>query len=64
MLIELLQNKQYTASEAAQGRYIKGLVPLLGGQYALDILREEYLVRLFSHAQIRKGRAYSLKQLG
>jgi hypothetical protein len=63
MLIELLQAQGYTVKEAPQGRYMKGLVPLLGGQYALGILREEYIVRLFSNAQIRKGSAYTLKQL-
>jgi hypothetical protein len=64
MLLEMLQNKQYIVNEAPQGRYIKGLVPLLGGQFTLGMLREQYLVRLFSHAQIRKGSAYTLKQLG
>jgi hypothetical protein len=63
MLIELLENQSYTVREVSQGRYMKGLVPLLGGQYTLDILRDEYMVRLFSHAQIRKGRAYTLQQL-
>lgn len=63
MLIELLKDNGYTVREVPQGRYMKGLVPLLGGQYTLDILRDEYMVRLFSHAQIRKGRAYTLKQL-
>ena len=63
MLIELLKSEGYTVREAAQGRYMKGLVPLLGGQYELDILREDYLIRLLSNAQIRKGRAYTLKEL-
>ena len=63
MLLEILQDKQYGVNEAPQGRYIKGLVPLLGGQFALGVLREKYMVRLFSHAQIRKGSAYTLKQL-
>jgi hypothetical protein len=63
MLIELLQEKGYTVKQAAHGRYMQGLVPLLGGQYTLDILRADYIVRLLSNAQIRKGNAYTIKQL-
>jgi hypothetical protein len=63
MLIELLREKGYHVRETATGRYMRGLVPLLGGQYTLDILRDVHLVRLFSNAKIRKGHAYTLKQL-
>lgn len=63
MLIELLQQAGYIAELRPKSRYMKGLVPLLGGQYTLDMLQHEDIIRLFSNAQIRKGRAYSLKQL-
>lgn len=63
MLIELLEQAGYTAELRPKSRYMKGLVPLLGGQYTLNILQHEDMIRLFSNAQIRKGRAYNLKQL-
>jgi hypothetical protein len=63
MLIELLENAEYTAELSPKSRYMKGLVPLLGGQYTLDLLKQEHIIRLLSNAQIRKGTAYSLKQL-
>jgi len=63
MLIELLEQAGYTAELRPKSRYMKGLVPLLGGQYTLNLLQNEDILRLFSNAQIRKGHAYSLKQL-
>jgi len=63
MLLDLLQAQGYTVKERPSGRYMRGVVPLLGGQYALDILRHEPILRLFSNAQVRKGRAFTLKQL-
>lgn len=63
MLIELLKDKGYAVREAAQGRYMKGLVPLFGGQYTLGLLRDEHIVRLLTNAQIRKGRAYTLQEI-
>jgi hypothetical protein len=63
MLIELLKQAGYSAELRPKSRYMKGLVPLLGGQYTLDMLQNEDIIRLFSNAQIRKGRAYNLKQL-
>lgn len=63
MLIELLEQAGYIAELTPKSRYMKGLVPLLGGQYTLNLLQHEYIIRLLSNAQIRKGRAYSLKQL-
>lgn len=63
MLLELLQEAGYSAELSPRSRYMKGLVPLLGGQFALDMLKHEDILRLFSNAQIRKGQSYSLKQL-
>ncbi len=63
MLLELLENAGYNAELSARSRYMKGLVPLLGGQFTLDLLKHEDILRLFSNAQVRKGQAYSLKQL-
>lgn len=63
MLLELLENAGYHAELSARSRYMKGLVPLLGGQFTLDLLKHEDILRLFSNAQVRKGQAYSLKQL-
>lgn len=63
MLIEQLEQVGYAAELRPKSRYMKGLVPLLGGQYTLNLLQNEDIIRLFSNAQIRKGRAYSLKQL-
>lgn len=63
MLLELLQASNYDAEFSPKGKYIKGVLPLLGGQYELGLLQHEDILRLLSNAQIRKGRAYSLKQL-
>lgn len=63
MLLELLQAAHYQAELSAKSKYMKGLLPLLRGQYELGILQHEEMIRLLSNAQIRKGRAYSLKQL-
>lgn len=63
MLLDLLRQQGYQAELSAKSRYLKGLVPLLGGQFALDSLQHAPLRRLFSNAQIRKGQAYSLSQL-
>lgn len=63
MLLELLQNAGYHVDLTAKSRYMKGLVPLLGGQFTLDLLKHPDILRLFSNAQIRKGTSYSLKQL-
>lgn len=63
MLLELIENAGYKADLSARSRYMKGLVPLLGGQFTLDMLKHEDILRLFSNAQIRKGQSYSLKQL-
>jgi hypothetical protein len=63
MLLELLQAAHYQAELSAKSKYMKGLLPLLRGQYELGILQHEDMIRLLSNAQIRKGRAYSLKQL-
>ncbi len=63
MLLELLEDRAYKVNLTAKSRYMKGLVPLLGGQFALDMLKHPDILRLFSNAQIRKGTSYSLKQL-
>jgi len=63
MLLELLDDAGYKVNLTAKSRYMKGLVPLLGGQFTLDILKHPDILRLFSNAQIRKGTSYSLKQL-
>lgn len=63
MLLELLQSANYKAELSAKSKYMKGLLPLLRGQYELGILQHEDMIRLLSNAQIRKGRAYSLKEL-
>lgn len=63
MLLELIESAGFQAELSARSRYMKGLVPLLGGQFTLDILKHEDILRLFSNAQIRKGQSYSLKQL-
>jgi len=63
MLLELLEDAGYSVNLTAKSRYMKGLVPLLGGQFTLDLLKQPDILRLFSNAQIRKGTAYNLKQL-
>jgi hypothetical protein len=63
MLLELLQSANYKAELSAKSKYVKGLLPLLRGQYELGVLQHEDMIRLLSNAQIRKGRAYSLSEL-
>jgi hypothetical protein len=63
MLLELLHAANYQAELSAKSKYMKGLLPLLRGQYELGILQHEEMLRLLGNAQIRKGRAYSLREL-
>lgn len=58
-----LTDAGYLIEETTKGRNLKGIVPLLGGEYQLDLLRFPHMIRLLSHAQIRKGRAYTLKEI-
>jgi hypothetical protein len=53
MLIEQLEQVGYHAEITAKSRYMKGLIPLLGGQYTLNVLQHDYILRLLSNAQIR-----------
>lgn len=62
-IITGLQNARYESIVSAKGRYMQGVVPLLGGQFALDLLCFPHIVRLFSSAAFRKGHAYTLQEL-
>jgi hypothetical protein len=62
-IITGLQNARYTSTISAKGRYMQGVVPLLGGQFALDILCDQHIIRLFSSAAFRKGHPYTFHEL-
>ena len=47
----------------AKGRYVNGLIRLMGDLSAMDFLRDEYMIQLLSNAQLRKGKAFTYKQL-
>lgn len=44
-------------------RYQQGMLRLLGGLESIALLRDESIVRLLSNAQLKKGTAYSLREL-
>lgn len=62
-LHQQLQSAGYSVSANAKGRYIKGLIRLMGDLTALTFLRDEYMIRLLSNAQLRKEKAFTYKQL-
>lgn len=53
----------YRIEEHARGRYIQGLIRLAGGIGNMDFLRDVYMIRLLSNAQLRKEKAFTYKQL-
>jgi hypothetical protein len=63
LLSKRLQSAGYTVSPNAKGRYIQGLIRLMGDLPAMDFLRDEYMVRLLSNAQLRKEKSFTYKQL-
>ncbi len=58
-----LQSAGYRVTPNAKGRYVNGLIRLMGDLSAMDFLRDDYMVRLLSNAQLRKGKAFTYKQL-
>lgn len=62
-LHQRLQSAGYSLSANAKGRYIQGLIRLMGELPAMDFLRDEYMIRLLSNAQLRKEKAFTYKQL-
>lgn len=58
-----LENAGYRVSPNAKGRYIQGLIRLVGELSAMDFLHDDYMIRLLSNAQLRKGKAFTYKQL-
>lgn len=63
VILDILQQAGYQASVSSQGRYMAGVTRLLGGDFVLDILQREDVQTLFTNAQIRKGRIYTLNEL-
>ena len=53
----------YSAAHDSKGRHFCGMVRLLGGLEGMALLRERYMLDLFSNAQLRKGTAFTYKQL-
>lgn len=62
-LHQQLQSAGYGITTNAKGRYIQGLIRLMGDLPAMDFLRDEYIIRLLSNAQLRKEKAFTYKQL-
>lgn len=62
-LLACLQSVGYRVSLDAKGRYTQGLVHLMGELSELDFLRDAYMIRLLSNAQLRKGKAFTQSQL-
>jgi len=60
---KILQSAGYRVTPNAKGRYINGLIRLMGDLPAMDFLRDDYMIRLLSNAQLRKGKAFTYKQL-
>lgn len=47
----------------SKGRYIHGMVKLIGGLSEMSFFHSPYMITLFSNAQLRKGTAFTIKQL-
>jgi len=62
-LHQQLQQAGYRVTANAKGRYVNGLIRLMGDLSAMDFLRDDYMIRLLSNAQLRKGKAFTYKQL-
>ena len=62
-LQQRLQSAGYKVSSNVKGRYTQGLIRLMGDLSAMDFLRDDYMVRLMSNAQLRKEKAFTYKQL-
>lgn len=58
-----LQSVGYQVTSNAKGRYIQGLTRLMGDLPAMDFLRDDYMIRMLSNAQLRKEKAFTYKQL-
>jgi hypothetical protein len=63
VLHQRLQSAGYRVSTNAKGRYTQGLIRLMGDLPAIDFLRDDYMIRLLSNAQLRKEKAFTYKQL-
>jgi len=61
-LHQRLHSAGYKVTPNAKGRYTQGLIRLMGGLPAMDFLRDEYMTRLLSNAQLRKEKAFTYKQ--
>lgn len=46
-----------------KSRYYQRMIDLLGGLEQVRLFRHDYLLRLFSNAQFKKGRAYTVDEL-
>lgn len=58
-----LQTAGYKVTANAKGRYTQGLIRLMGDLPAMEFLRDEYMIRLLSNAQLRKEKAFTYKQM-
>ncbi len=62
-IIHQLEQAGYHVSIDDKAPYYQGMLALLGGVEGIERLRDVAQVRLLSHAQIRKGRAYTYREL-
>ncbi len=63
MITEKLQAAGYQVDSDVKGRYMAGIIRRAGGLYGLQFLNEPYMVELFRNAQLRKGEAFTYRQL-
>lgn len=61
MIREHIEKHGYTVMQ--ERRYEMGMVKLAGTLQHMAFLQESYMIRLLTNAQIKKGRAYTFKQL-
>ncbi|MBZ0305132.1 MAG: hypothetical protein K8I82_03600 [Anaerolineae bacterium] len=63
LMIDRLQQAGYQVSRDSKGNYYQGMLKLAGDLKALDFLRNETILRLFTNAQVRKGIAYTFGEI-
>jgi len=62
-ILDILQQADVHVQRDRKSDYILGMIGLLGDVDDLHILKQDFLLNLLSHAQIRKTRPYTLKEL-
>ena len=62
-LLNIIRMAGYKADVSLKSRQLQGIAHLLGEMDSWHPIRDEGIVRILSNASVRKGQAYTTKQL-